>query len=117
MSRSVDETRREFLKRLARSAAFVPPALLTLSASRAGAQSKGQSAGKAAAQAAAPAQQTSAPAATAIGGTTPSAQTQGRFQLDPSLQGKSEDQPWDPGRAAGTPPWAKPPPTSAGGSD
>jgi len=116
MPRSTDETRREFLKRLARTAAFVPPALVTLSASRAAAQ-KGQSAGKAAGQVSSTAQQAASQQATAVGGTTPAAQTQGRFQVDPGLQSGQQSQPWNPGRAAGTPPWAKPPPTSAGGGD
>lgn len=115
MSRSVDETRREFLKRLARAAAFVPPALVTLRPSEAGAQ-KSKAAGQAAGQAAQQAQQSATQQATAVGGTTPAAQTQGNFRMNPSVQGQQQNQPWDPGRSAGTPPWAKPPPT-AGGDD
>lgn len=93
MCRSVDETRRGFLKRLARAAAFVPPALVTLKASRAEAQGQPAHAGR----------------------PTPKKQTEGQFQADPSLRSDEESQPWDPGRGAGTPPWARPPPTAAGG--
>lgn len=92
MSRSVDETRREFLKSLARAAAFVPPALVTLKASRAEAQQPAHA-----------------------GRPTPKKQTEGQFQAAPSLRSDEQSQPWDPGRGAGTPPWARPPPTSAGG--
>lgn len=95
MSRSVDETRRDFLKRLARAAAFVPPALVTLRPSEARAQKK----------------------AGGSGVTPPGqSQTQGSFRLDPSQGNQQDPQPWNPGRSAGTPPWAEPPPT-AGGDD
>ncbi len=107
MSRSVDETRREFLRRLARAAAFVPPALVTLRPSEAGAQ---KGAGKQAQQV----QQSAAQQAAAVGGTTPAAQTQGNFRINPGVQDQQQNQPWDPGRSAGTPPWAKPPPTAGG---
>ena len=44
MTRSVDETRREFLLRMAKASAFVPPAIATLSVGRLAGQ-KGSSSG------------------------------------------------------------------------
>ncbi len=46
MPRSIDETRRAFLVRLARSTAFVPPALLTLDVGSALGQNRGRGRGQ-----------------------------------------------------------------------
>lgn len=100
MTRSLDETRREFLLRLARGAAFVPPTLLTLSVSRALGAQKGTGGGK---------PNAAAPTSAATTGVSTAAPVRA-FQVQPQEPGA----PWDPGRPAGAPPWSKPPPTQAG---
>jgi hypothetical protein len=97
MSRSLEETRRDFLVRLARTAGFVAPVVLSLDAAPLAAQGggAGQGGGKGAGQ------------ATVVGSLTPTSQsTQQQLESDPTV-------PWDPtsGQAA---PWSVPPPTSTG---
>lgn len=111
MSRSVDETRREFLLRLAKGAAFVPPALLTLDVTRAFGQKGPTTTGTGA----------TSPTAggTGTGDETAAATTTGVSPPGGALRAFSVEreqsaEPWDPGRSAGSPPWSKPPPTQTG---
>lgn len=99
MSTSVDETRREFLLRLARTSAFVPPALMTLEVGSALAQGKGSGA-------------TGAPGQQQFGGLSPAARIESPVSSDQIRAEPAE--PWDPGRATGSPPWSRPPPTQGG---
>lgn len=98
MSRSIDETRREFLVRLAHTAGFVAPVVLSLDAAPVAAQSDtiaGQ--GKAVGQ------------SSVVGSLTPTSNapsSQQLLQSDPSV-------PWDPGSGE-VAPWSVPPPTSTG---
>ena len=106
MSRSVEETRRDFLVRLARTAAFVAPAMLTLDAAPLAAQGSSTSAGqgKATGQ------------ATVVGSLTPTSDgalmapsQEQQLQTDPS----GSTLPWAP-ESGETAPWTVPPPTSTG---
>lgn len=108
MPRSVDETRREFLLKLARSAVFVAPAVATLRVGPLAAQGKGGAGAKAAAAA----QQEAAATSAVTGSLSPTAQMveSPTFQL---RQGASES-PWAPGTPGQAPPWAAPPPTQSG---
>jgi hypothetical protein len=101
MSRSVEETRRDFLVRLARTAAFVAPAVLTLDAAPLAAQGGGGGkAGKAAATS----------SSSVVGSLTPTS-LQAPL-LETQLQ-SDETVPWDPASGE-TAPWTVPPPTSTG---
>ena len=95
MSRSLDETRRDFLVRLARTAGFVAPVVLSLDAAPLAAQGSGK--GK-----------NATTTTSTVGSLTPTSlmATQQQIQSDPTV-------PWDPttGQAA---PWSVPPPTSTG---
>jgi len=100
MSRSVEETRRDFLVRLARTAAFVAPAMLTLDAAPLAAQGSSTSAGQ----------------ATVVGSLTPTSDgalmapsQEQQLQTDPS----GSTLPWAP-ESGETAPWTVPPPTSTG---
>jgi hypothetical protein len=100
MSRSVDETRRDFLVRLARTALFVAPAVVSLDAAPLAAQGGGK--GK-------------ATTTSTVGSLTPTsagalqAPSQQQIQTDPS----GSTLPWAPGSGE-TAPWTVPPPTSTG---
>ena len=105
MSRSLDETSRDFLIRLARTATFVAPVVATLDAAPAAGQGKGSSTsagkGKAVGQQRA-----------AVGSLTPASgaavNQQLRIQSDPD-----QTVPWAPGSGE-VAPWTVPPPTSTG---
>lgn len=110
MPRSVDETRREFLLKLARSAAFVPPLMASVGIREAAAQGKGsvtsndtdggKGAGVAAGQ-------------STVGSLSPTAQVidNPSFRLESASQSTS---PWGASRQGAPPPWATPPPTQTG---
>lgn len=102
MSTPVDETRRDFLLRLARAGAFVPPALLTLEVGSALGQGKGSGA-------------TTAPGQQQFGGLSPAARIESPITSDQIRADPAEPaRPWDPGQATGSPPWSQPPPTQGG---
>ena len=98
-SRSVDETRRDFLLRLARGASLAAPVVLTLRAEEARAQGKGSAAA-----------QQAAAATSALGGLSPATTA---VQSQPA--GTEQLAPWDPAAATQPAPWERPPPTSSGG--
>lgn len=105
MSRSVDETRRTFLKRLAKTVAFVPPVMATLDVSQGGGQGPPGGGGGSAGGTGGGAQ--------TFGGLTPTASTlqgTGDFQI----RDQEGALPWNPGASGGEPPWSKPPPTQTG---
>lgn len=114
MSERRDHTRREFLIRLAKASAFVPPALVTLRVSRAYGQGQGPGGGG---QAAGAAQQTAGgvgQGAPVTGGPSPAGTArmqQGTPTLDPDAE------PWEQQGPAGPPPWSRPPPTQGGRPD
>lgn len=89
--RSIDHTRREFLLRLAKASAFVPPTLVTLDVAQAMGQGKGKGRGG----------QPSVPPGQAAPQTTP-------LQVTPQAQPQSAPM-TAPGPEA---PWQKPPPGS-----
>jgi hypothetical protein len=103
MSRSVEETRRDFLVRLARTALFVAPAVVSLDASPLAAQG-GTTGGKG-----------KATTTSTVGSLTPTssgalqAPSQQQMQTDPS----GSTLPWAP-ESGETAPWTVPPPTSTG---
>lgn len=86
---SLEETRREFLLRLARGATLAAPVVITLRPDEAAAQGKGP------------------PTA---GGLSPSSTA---VQDQPS--GTEQLAPWEPAGSAKPAPWERPPPTSSGG--
>ena len=97
MSRSLDETRRDFLLRLARTAAFVAPVVATLDAAPVAAQGK--------------ASKTSAATSSVVGSLTPTSSQAVEQQL--RIQSPDETVPWAPGSGDAAP-WTVPPPTSTG---
>lgn len=103
MTRSLDETRRDFLVRLAKGAAFVPPALFTVDVSRVAAQGGGGGKGG----------KTATTTSSVVGTLTPTAPAAVQQQLQIDMQ-STQSVPWDPGSAE-SPPWSAPPPTSTGG--
>ncbi len=102
-----DPTRRDFLLKLAKAAAFVPPVMATLSVRPLAGQGGGSSVsstgtkggGVAAGQ-------------TTIGSISPTAQQidNSRFNID---QGPSTS-PWNAQQPGEPPPWSRPPPTQTG---
>lgn len=103
MPRSIDETRRDFLLRLAKTAAFVPPAMASFDVR--------------------PAEGQGGPVAGVGGGPpttgslSPTAQTMpdADFRLNPDARTEpSSTAPWTPSRPSQPPPWSRPPPTQTG---
>lgn len=102
MPRSIDETRRDFLRRLAKTAAFVPPAMATFDVRPGSAQGKGTTQAQSVSQSA------------TVGELSPTAQVQpgADFRLDPNAQ--ASPAPWTRSRPGEAPPWSRPPPTQTG---
>jgi len=103
MARPDDQTRRDFLVRLARTTAFVPPLIATVGVGPLFAGGKGNS--NAAAHAA---------ANSAVGSLSPTAQAVSNPTFNVQPQSPSTAVPWAPGQASQPPPWASPPPTQTG---
>jgi len=98
-----EETRRDFLLRLARTAPFVPPAMATLDVRPLLAQGGSTSGGK-----------TSTSSSSTVGSLSPTAQTvsQPTFQLESTSSTSSA--PWDASGPTQVPPWSRPPPGTDG---
>lgn len=103
MSRSTGETRREFLLTLARAAAFVPPAMATLSVRPLLAQGGGGG-GKTTTS-------TTTTSGSTVGSLSPTAQVISNPEFDLQQQQQS---PWSPQTPGQPPPWSRPPPTQTG---
>ena len=97
MPRSIDETRRQFLIRLARATVLVPPVVATLRPPPLDAQGQGRALGHAKRAAAGLLSPASLPAVQSSGSTT------------------QEAAPWEPTAPSDSPPWSAPPPSSTGG--
>lgn len=118
MTRSKEETRRAFLLKLARTAAFVPPLVATLDVRNAAAQGGGGGGG--------------GPggggtttggggggggkpnAATTVGSLSPTAQVTASPTLDLQTTQQNTAAPWSPDAPSQPPPWSRPPPTQTG---
>ncbi len=99
MSRDADGTRREFLIRLAKAAAFVPPTMASLDVRPLYARVQGG--GK-----------SSTTTSTTIGSISPTAQRieDSQFSIDGSATSTPQTGPWDNRQPSRPPPWARPPP-------
>jgi len=99
-----DPTRRDFLLRLAKAAAFVPPAMATLSVRPLAGQGGGGGKGSATAA--------TTSSSTVVGSISPTAQQidNSQFNID---QGQSTA-PWNAQQPGEPPPWSRPPPTQTG---
>ena len=104
MTTPADPTRRDFLLKLAKAAAFVPPAMATLSVRPVAAQGGGGGKGSATAA--------TTSSSTVVGSISPTAQQidNSQFSID---QGQSTS-PWNAQQPGQPPPWSKPPPTQTG---
>ena len=105
MARSQDETRREFLLKLARTAAFVPPLMATVGVRPLAGQGGGSSGGGG--------KKTATTTGTStVGSLSPTAQV----VSTPTFDLRSEDavSPWSPQVQGQAPPWSRPPPTQTG---
>ncbi len=120
MSPSVEETRRDFLLRLARTVAFVPPIMASMRVASLEGQGKGAAATPAASD---PTTTTSGPgkgkgasnsnsAVLTDGSLSPTAQAVSSPTFN--VQQSTAQSPWDAGGSSKPPPWAAPPPTQSG---
>lgn len=100
-----DPTRRDFLLRLAKAAAFVPPAIATVSVRPLAGQGKASSAGDTKGGGSAVGQST-------VGSISPTAQQIDNSTFDTNP--RDTQQPWGPGEPGQPPPWSRPPPTQTG---
>lgn len=105
MPSSVEQTRRDFLLRLAKTAAFVPPAIASFDVRPAAAQGKGST------------QAQSTSSSSTVGTLSPTAQTMPSSDFRLSTQAETQPSataPWSPSSPSQPPPWSRPPPTQTG---
>lgn len=122
MTRSIDETRREFLRRVAATVAFVPPAMASVAATGLAAQGKAGSTTTvddatttvtdATNDTGGKGKGNSSTNTTTIGSLSPTAQSVSTPTF--SAQQSTAETPWQPGGLSKPPPWAAPPPTQTG---
>lgn len=121
MPQSVDETRRDFLVKLARTAVFVPPLMATVALGEAeGAVKKVGSTGanSGSGTGAGTSGNQGNGQGNTIGGVSPTAQQVASPSFSLSQQqaaAASESSPWAPGAPSDPPPWSAPPPAQTGG--
>ena len=101
-----DETRREFLLKLARTAAFVPPVMATVAVRPLAGQ--GGTTGGGGAKGVGNAQTTTS----TVGSLSPTAQVISNPTF--SVQQAETASPWSPQVPGQPPPWSRPPPTQTG---
>lgn len=97
-----DETRRDFLLKLARTAAFVPPLMATWGVRPLAGQGGG---GKKTST-------TTTSSSSTVGSISPTAQVISNPTFD--LQRQQQSAPWSPRLPGQPPPWSRPPPTQTG---
>jgi hypothetical protein len=105
MTKPPDPTRRDFLLKLARTAAFVPPAMATLAVRPLVGQGKASATGDTKGAGTAVGQ-------TTVGAISPTAQLIDNSVFDTEPRGTRE--PWAPREPSQPPPWSRPPPTQTG---
>lgn len=112
MSRPQEETRREFLLKLAKGAAFVPPIMATVGVRPVAGQGGGGGGGPGGGGPGGGGGKGGAQAVTTVGTLSPTAGavTTPAFQL----QQQDAQAPWAPQTPGAAPPWSRPPPTQTG---
>jgi len=107
MSKGTDGTRREFLIRLAKAAAFVPPAMASVDVRPLYARVQGG--GKSTTSTA------SSTSSTTIGSISPTSQQidNSQFNIDGGATPSTQSAPWDTRQPSRPPPWSRPPPSGS----
>lgn len=109
-----DPTRRDFLLKLAKTVAFVPPAMASLSVRPLAGQGKTTTTTSSSSETTSGGGKggTTSSDATTVGSTSPTAQVIDQSQFN--LEGTTTTSPWDARAPGQPPPWSRPPPTQTG---